>query len=204
MKQAQDREKVKQHFSYLLEELPYRDVLDLFLMFMDSRPSCLLMNLEEDEINDLESFCDDYNFLYRIEEGDSALSASSMFIASEEKRLELLEKEDGRFCGFTDIKLGEFLGFPREDSEYFSENIRSGQIEPEVREKAREMISNGELDQEDMKYLEVASYVPKPEEENIKRCVETGSEYIKTVEKFDETNNIEIGKEILSKFLNNH
>ncbi len=204
MREIDQKKQVERYFRSFLEKLPYRDVLDLFLMFIDSRPSCLLMNLEENELEEIKKFCRDYNFFYRIEEGESALSTTSMFITSDKEKMEILEKDNGRFCGFKDTKVGRFLDFPEDDAKYFSENIGDGQIEPEARKKSREMISNEELDQRDIKYLEVASYVPKPEEENIRECVETGSEYIKDIERFDEVNKVDIGEEILSKYMNNH
>ncbi len=203
MTEIEQEDKIQEYFSYFLEELPYRDVLDLFLMFIDKRPACLIMNLEEKEIEKIKQFCKDYNLYYRIEEGESRLSTTSVFITHEKNRMKLLEKQNGRFCGYTDINVGKFLGFPEEDAKYFSENIKDGQIEPEAREKTKQMISERKIGQGSMKYLEVASYVPKPEEDNIKRCVDKGSEYVKAVEKFDEKHQLDVGKEVLKRYLNN-
>lgn len=203
-KEKLDIDKVEDYFDYFIDELPYRDVLDLFLMLIGERPACLVMNTDSGEVEKLKDFCQEFELYYRIEEGESKISGNAVFITSEEDRLEMLEKSDGRFCGFTDVQVGKFLGFPEEDAQYFSKNITEGQIEPEARRKTEEMIEKNLLSREAMKYIEIASYVPKPEEENIQRCVEIGKQYEKNVKEFDEKNSTELGKRILELFLNNY
>lgn len=172
---------IKKYFDYFLKELPYRDVLDLYLIFIEERPACLVMNTEPEEVRKLENFCREFDLHYRVEEGKSKISGESVFITTEQDRLEMLEKSSGRFCGFTDIQVGRFLGFPEEDVEYFSENITDGQIEPEVRQKAEKMVQNGVLTNKDLKYLDIVSYVPKPEESNILKAVEKGKRYERSI-----------------------
>lgn len=203
-KENLDINKVEHYFNYFIEELPYRDVLDLFLMLIDERPACLVMNTDSGEVEKLKGFCREFELYYRIEEGESKISGNAVFITSEKDRLGMLEKSDGRFCGFTDVQVGKFLGFPKEDAEYFSRNITDGQIEPEARRKTEEMIEDNLLSSESIKHIEIASYVPKPEVENIQRCVEKGKQYEKSVKEFDEQNNTELGKRILELFLNNY
>jgi hypothetical protein len=191
-------EEVEKHFHFFLEELPYKDVLDLFLMFLGERPSSLIMNAESQEIQKLENFCGRFEIHYRIEAGKSAISQNAVFVTEEKARLENLEKVDGRFCGFTDEQVAEFLDYPEEDSEYFSENISSGQIEPEVRSKTREMIAENKLEQDALKYIELVGYVPKPEKDNIQEAVEKGKQYESAIRAFDEENNSDLGAELMS------
>lgn len=199
-----EKEKIREYFDYFREELPSRDVLDLFLLTINSRKSCLIMNTDDEEVEKLKQYCRELDLHYQVEEGESRISGKSVFISREEERLELLEKDDGRFCGFQDTAVGDFLGFPEEDAEYFSQNIEDGQIEPEVRRKLEEMIAEGSAEEQDKKFVEVASYVPKPEEENILRCIERGKNRIEAIEKFDETNSTDLGREILDEFLKNY
>lgn len=192
------------YFEYFIDELPYRDVLDLFLMHIGERPACLVMNTDKGEVEKLKDYCNEFNLFLRVEDGESKISGNAVFITSEGNRLERLKKSDGRFCGFTDVQVGKFLGFPEEDADYFSRNITDGQIEPEARRKTEEMIEDDLLSNNALKYLEIASYVPKPEDENVQRCVERGKRYEKIVIDFDEQNNTELGKRILELFLNNY
>lgn len=199
-----DIDRVEDYFNYFIDELPYRDVLDLFLMLIEERPACLVMNTDSGEVEKLKEFCQEFELYYRVEEGASKISGNAVFITLEEYRLEMLDKSDGRFCGFTDVQVGKFLGFPEEDAHYFSKNITDGQIEPEARRKTEEMISDNLLPREAMKYIEIASYVPKPKEENIQRCFEIGKQYEKKVKDFDEQNNTDLGKRVLDLFLDNY
>lgn len=199
-----DVETLEDYFVYFREELPNRDTLDLLLMSIGSRPSCLIMNTDEDEAKKLESFCNKMNFFYRIEEGKSRISGKSVFITSEESRLDLLVKDEGRFCGFTDTAVGNFLDFPAEDAKYFSNNISDGQIEPLVRKKMSQMIENDLADEEDREFVEIASYVPKPETDNILQCIEAGKSHREAIRTFDKENNTDLGKNVVEEFLNNY
>lgn len=193
-----------QFFDYFKEELPYRDVLDLLLLLLKQRPACLVMNTDSEEVEKLQEFCETFNFNYRIEEGQSKLSGNSVFISREKNRLEMLEKADGRFCGFTDVQVGRFLGFPEEDAKYFSKHIENGQIEPEVRKKSEKLIEEDMISREEFKYVEITSYVPKPVSENILQCIEKGKEHEKAVKDFDKKYGTELGEQVLQLFLQNY
>lgn len=203
-KETLELDKVESYFDYFIDELPYRDVLDLFLMYIEERPSCLVMNTDSEEVEKLKDFCQTFNLHYQIEEGESKISGNAVFIALDKKRLKMLEKSNGRFCGFSDIQVGKFLGFPEEDAEYFSQNITNGQIEPEARRKAEKMIEDNLLSREDLKYIQITTYVPKPEKKNVQKCVEKGKQNEKSVKEFDRLNDCELGERILTLFLNNY
>lgn len=198
------KEKIEEYFDYFREELPSRDVLDLLLLTIGSRKSCLVMNTDSEEVGKLKDYCRELDLHCRVEEGESRISGKSVFISRKEERLDLLEKDDGRFCGFRDTDVGKFLGFPEEDANYFSQNIEEGQIEPEVREKLDEMIANGNAEEQAREFVEITSYVPKPESENILRCIERGEKHRKAVEKFDNENDTDLGRKVLDEFLRNY
>ena len=199
-----DNREIKEYFKYFSQNFPNRDTLDLLLFFIGARPACLLINASEEEICELKQFCGKYKFYYKVEQTRSTLTEEAVFISREEKRLKMLEKNDGRFCGFSDNKVGQFLDFPAKDTEYFQANISNGQIEPEAREKAENMISEGKIDKQDLKHIEIAPYVPKPDSKSIKKCIEKGRDYEQEIREFDKSKETDLGSKILQDFLQNH
>lgn len=199
-----EKEKIEEYFGYFRDELPSRDVLDLLLLTIGSRKSCLVMNTDSEEVGKLKEYCREMNLHCRVEDGESRISGKSVFISREKERLDLLEKDDGRFCGFRDADVGKFLGFPEEDSDYFSQNIQNGQIEPEVRDKLDEMIADGEAKEQDREFVEISSYVPKPDEENIQKCIKRGKKHREAISKFDDEKGADLGRKVLDEFLRNY
>ena len=183
-------------------ELSDRQALDLLLVVTGSRPACLIMDPDQETRDQLEKFCRQENFSCKVytDSDSSLLGNKGMFIASDEEKFSFLENSRGRFYGLDDRDVGKFLGFPREDVNYFHEKIEENPVEPEMRQKIQEMYQNGKISREEAKIVEIVSYVPKPAEENIYSAIETGRKHFESILKFDEENNTQVGKNMLEDF----
>ena len=184
---------------YFEQNLPYRDSVDLALVLLRERPACLIMDPEDEKLDKIRSFCEkfDLHIVLKKDEKGSGLSKTGVFVSREKERFELLEDSEGRFYGFSDREVGEFLGFPEEDIEYFAENIEDGPVESETREKAGELAEKGLIDREDVKFVELVTYVAKPTEECVIRAVERGKDYRDALLEFDRETGSEVGVQLL-------
>ena len=184
----------------------------LYLLLIDERPGVLVMDPDLDDRKKLKNFCREYDLSYHYTGGegerglkdkilrtDSRLFKGGFFIAKDEKRFEMLKSSEGRFYGFSDEAVGKFLGYPEDDIKYFSGNVTDGHIENPTREKADELRSQGKIKEKDLKFLELVDYVPRPEEENILKAINTGKNRHEKIKKIDEKYEINTGEEILRK-----
>lgn len=159
-----------------IQRFPRREALDLVLVGLGDRPACLVMDPGEEK-GLLRSYCDSLGLAFRSYGGDSELARSGFFIAREKKRLEILENSEGRFYGLSDRDVGRFLGFPEDDIDYFRHKVGEKDLESGAREKARDMASEGHLEEGSEEMLRLVTYVPRPEKENIVRAVKRGREH---------------------------
>ena len=138
------------YLGYFEQNLPYRDAIDLMLVFLGRRPACLVMDPEDEKLEKIRYFCEEYNLHMMVKENkrDSDPSRTAVFIFKEKGRFELIKNSEGRFYGFSERKVGKFLGFTDEDVEYFADNIEKGPIEAKTREKAAELAEEGLIDRE--------------------------------------------------------
>ncbi|WP_414838347.1 hypothetical protein ACK3SF_02995 [Candidatus Nanosalina sp. VS9-1] len=209
-------ELVQDYFQHRLNDAVVQDEkLALYLLVIGERPGVLIMNPDMKDRNILEDFCREFDleYIYTGGEGerglldkilrrDSRLFKGGFFIASDGERFEELESTEGRFYGFSDEGVGEFLGYPEDDVEYFASNVVEGHIERPTREKAEELVSEGVIRKKDLKYLELVSYVPRPEEENIVEAVELGKKREEKILEIDEDLGIDTGAKILGQIFN--
>ncbi len=188
---------------YFEQNLPYRDVIDLTLVYLGERPACLVMDPGKEEVRRIKEFCEKFGFHVLVKKSleSSDLSKTGVFVAREKDRLNMLEDSSGRFYGFSDRKVGEFLGFPDEDVEYFAENIENGPLEPETREKALELASEKIISREDVKFVELVTYVARPSEESVLRAVKRGKDYRDALLEFDMETGSDLGKRLMENFL---
>lgn len=184
--------------------------LALYLLVIEERPGVLIMDPDFNDRKKLKQFCREYDleFHYTGGEGkrglkdkllrtDSRMFKGGFFIAREKERFQKLKRSKGRFYGFSDEGVGEFLGYPEDDIKYFSGNVTDGHIEKPTREKAEKLVSNRVIKKDDLKYLELVSYVPRPERENIVRAIETGEERHRKIEDIDQKYGVKTGKNLL-------
>jgi hypothetical protein len=162
----------------------------------------------------LRSFCEDFSLysldikgqerstLDRLLQKDSRTFKGGFFITSNEQRLENLKSSEGDFYGFSDKAVGKFLGYPEEDIKYFEEREIEGKVGSETEEIIEDMIEEDEINQEDVKYLELTSYLPKTEKSNILLAIQKGKEREKSLLELDKKFNTNIGSKHLDKMLN--
>jgi hypothetical protein len=195
-------EKVEDHMDFFLDNLSRRESVDLFLIVIGERPACLIMDPNETEKERLKDFCDDFDLHWREKQSkqDSTLSSSGFFISRDKRRFKHLKDSGGRFYGFSDVDVGRFLGFPEEDVEFFAENIEDGPLEVKTRKVVEDLVTRGKIPSEDARLVELASYVPKPDEENVIRALEKGRRYRNALLEFDESYNSSIGRKVLEEF----
>jgi hypothetical protein len=195
-------EEVEKYISYFLDNLPQRETVDVFLVLIGERPACLVMDPDTEEKQKLRDFCEvfDLNYLLKEREDGSMLSDSGFFISCKQDRFEMLEDSDGRFYGFSDRCVGEFLGFPEDDIEFFQENVKKGHVEAETRKVVEDLLSRGVIDEGEARLMELTTYVPRPKKENVERAVDKGRVYRDALLDFDRGNNTSIGKKTLEEF----
>lgn len=190
-------------FKEIRRKLSEREILDFLLVITSCRPACLIMDPEDEELELIENLCDKIGFETRTfqDEDSSLLGTQGLFVYRDEDRIELLEGSDGRFYGLDDRDVGDFLGFPKEDTEYFHNQIRDGPVEPETREKVESMKREGLISSKEAEIVEIVSYVPKPSEDGVLKAVERSKSYLENIEGFDDQNGSELGKYVVESFL---
>jgi len=205
------RKELLEKFDKLIQDSVVVDEkLALYLLIIDERPGVLIMDPDFDDRKKLKDFCREYDLELHYTGGegkrglkdkllrtDSRMFKGGFFITREEERFRKLKASDGRFYGFSDEGVGKFLGYPEDDIDYFSGNVTEGHIEKPTREKAEELRSEGVIRKEDLKYLELVSYVPRPEKENIIKAIETGKHRHEKIEEVDQKYGVDTGKKLL-------
>ena len=201
-------------FDKLTEILSLHERFELLLVLTEERPGALIMSPDFKDRKILRSFCEDFSLysldvkgqerskLDRLLQKDSRTFKGGFFITSNKQRLENLKYSDGDFYGFSDKSVGKFLGYPEEDIKYFEEREVEGKVGSETEEIIEDMIEEGEINQEDVKYLELTSYLPKPEKSNILLAIQKGKEREKSLLELDKKFNTNIGSKNLDKLLN--
>ena len=203
--------------NYFLERLPDRipssEVFEILLVVLEERPGSLVMSPDYRDRKLLREFCHELELEYfEVEEKkrslidrllgrDTRTFKGGFFIARDTERFEILKSSKGRFYGFSDEAVGKFLGFPEDDIDYFSRRAAKGEVWDETEEKVNEMIQNKDVKRNDVKYLGLTSYVPRPEKSNILKAVNKGRKREKTLLEFDERFDTEIGERYLAEQL---
>jgi len=195
-------DKAEEFLEFFLQRLPYRETLDLFLVILEERPACLIMDPDKGEREKLAEFCREFDLEFREQssKNESLLSSSGFFISCDEERFQKLQDSEGRFYGFSDRDVGDFLGFPEDDIEFFAENVEEGPVEVKTREITEKMVRENLISQEDAKYVNLVTYVPRPCEENVLEAVEQGKRFENKILEFDAKSDSSIGKRVLEEF----
>lgn len=163
--------------------------------------------------NLLRSFCEDFELEYlevesqerslvdRFLRRDTRMLKGGFFVAKDRDSFEILKKSEGRLYGFSDRAVGKFLGYPEDDTDYFSERTTNGDIWKETEKVIEELIEEDKLQQSDIKYFELINYVPRPKRSNVLQAVKNGKQKEKAVLEFDKKFETEIGKNYLEKIV---
>ncbi|MBY6287233.1 hypothetical protein GLT90_01360 [Nanohaloarchaea archaeon H12] len=187
----------------ITELLSDRETLDLLIMVQSTRPGCLIMDPNESLENRLQKFCKQNNYSFKQKKDNtSKLGKKGFFITENRERLEIINRGTGRFYGASDKKVGKFLGFPEESISYFNQNIEEGPIEPQAREKRKQLVEQGVITEEEADISKIVSYVPKPSEKSIEKAVKRGKTHIRNLKAFDQNMGSKIGTRAIEDFYN--
>lgn len=178
----------------------------IFLVALGEKRGAVSMNVSEEQIQSLKRFCERLGLKYRTAEGRKSKPSrnvmekterdqNAFFVSREGSWFDILE--EGRFYGYSDRSVGEFLGFPKSSIEFFVENEQ-----PAMR--SREQISKMNKEQgleADIRYLNLVTYIPAPEESEILKAVKKGRLRAEKLSEFDGMNDSELGEHLLEKRL---
>ena len=194
----------KYFIDVLPEKLDDSSEYPIFLVAIGEKKGAVTMNADEDQVELLKMLCQDLGLHYEIGEGRKSkpskavgenknLDQRGFFISNKKKHLEVLE--DGRFYGFSDRSVGKFLGFPDKAIEFFEAHEQPAMVS---RKKIAEMREDGSFGEE-LKYLNLVTYIPPPEAECVEKGIEKGREREELMERYDGENGTDIGKKYLEK-----
>lgn len=97
-----------------------------------------------------------------------------VFLASDPERLDLLDSE-GSFYGSSGESVGRFLGYDEDSVEFYVEAMEEDRIPAqELHEKVEELLDDGLLEVEEVRFLALVGYVPVPDEEHVLDAVKKG------------------------------
>lgn len=195
----------------LPERIPSNECFELLLVVIEERPGALVMSPDFKDRKLLREFCEDLALEYleveerkrslldRVLRRDTRTFKGGFFVAHDSKRFEKLKESKGRFYGFSDKSVGEFLGYPDDDTDYFAERAAKGEVWDETEDKVKELIEKGDLQRNEVKYLEFTSYVPRPEKSNVLQKVKKGKQREKALIGLDKQLGTEIGETYLAE-----
>jgi hypothetical protein len=195
-----EKSDIEKYFLQILPEIfPSDECRGLLTLVAGERPGVLLMSVKEEDEKLVKNFCEDFGLELEFMGERNELLDPGAFITDDLERFSMLEDSYGNFYGCSDGAVGKFLGYPEEAIEFYSETEVPGE---EYRKKLTELHDRGEIDDEDLRYLQLVDYVPRPEKENILRAVEEGKRKEKALERFDEENNTRVAEMYLTELFN--
>lgn len=203
------KELEKYFMKFLPEKIGYNHAFDILMMLTGEKPGSLVMSPDRRQIEALEEMCEELDLSYRITGGrersfldkllrrDTRMLKDGFFIARDEKALERLEQSEGKFYGFSDRGVGEFLGYPKESTIYYEES--TDPATQASKEKINGLMEEGKLGEEEAEFLDLISYVPRPEETSILRALKIGEMREKKLKELDKDLETGIGKKYLEE-----
>jgi hypothetical protein len=187
------------------DELLDEEAYHLLLLVLGEKPGVLLMSVEADtEV--VRDFCSDFDLEMKTvgEEKRSfwdklfrrkTLKSTSIFVAEDEERFDLLERSDVAEDWFSDKSIGKFLGYPEDAVKYYENEDIPGKA-------FRDEADLNEFGDNDLAYLNFVGYVPPPEEEEISKAIETGKNREELLLSMDRELDTNTGSEYLSEIKN--
>lgn len=203
------KELEKYFMKFLPEKIGYDHAYDILMMLTGEKPGSLVMSPEIEQREALEELCEDLDLKYRVTGGrerslldrvlgiDTRMFKDGFFIARDEKALERLEQSHGKFYGFSDRGVGELLGYPKESTIFYEES--TDPATKASKEKIEELMEQGKVIEEEKKFLDLISYVPKPEETSVLRAIKIGEMREKKLKELDKDLETGIGEKYLEK-----
>lgn len=199
----------KYFMKYLPEKIGFEHAYDILMMLTGEKPGSLVMSPDMEQKKALEELCNELDLSYRVTGGrerslldkilrrDTRMFKDGFFIARDEKAVERLEQSEGRFYGFSDRGVGEFLGYPRESTIYYQESTDPATKASE--EKVQELKEDGTLTEEEIELLALISYVPRPEGTSVLRAVKIGEMREKKLKELDKDLETGIGQKYIEE-----
>lgn len=197
-------EKLREHLQELEDVLDDGSEYPFFLVTIGEKYGAVSMNTSDKQIQILKKFCNELDLEYRIGEGrvskpsrktteKTKRKQKAFFVSRNDSHFEMLK--EGRFYGYSDRSVGEFLGFPEKSIEFFIENeqpaMKSRKQISEMREK--------ESFEADLKYLNLVTFIPAPEQKEVRKAVEKGRERADKLTEFDEETGSDLGEKFIEK-----
>lgn len=190
-----DNSDLEKYFLQILPEIfPSDECRALISLVAGDRSGVLLMSVQEEDEDVVETFCDDFNLSVRFMGERNDLFDPGAFITNDEERFKVLDDSHGKFYTCTDEAVGKFLGYPDNAVKYYAESDDDEVPGKDYQEKCLELYQEGELTEEDLQHLQLVDYVPRPEKENILDVVEKGKIKEKKLKAFDRENNTRVAE----------
>lgn len=181
----------------VFEKMVDEDFLGSFPFFLELvllgvKPGVTPLTLQEleqnrDEIREMGLNVNEVSLDFEVlEDIDDEAASKQYFVARDPKRFEMLKNcYDSRKEFWRDF--GLFLGYPKEDIEWFV-NEGEDQID-----RAKQ-----ELDGDDIDFvMRFAGYVPKPEEQRLRKARQTAERNIEAVKEADKRFGSDAGRKLL-------
>jgi len=176
----------------------------VFLVTIGEKKAAVTMNVSKEQIEILKELCSRFDLSYRIGEGRKSKPSKTtgekterkqraFFVSNDESYFEVLE--EGRFYGFSDRSVGKLLGFPEKSVRFFVENEQPAMKSRKTISKMREDGTFGE----DLKYLNLVTFIPSPDRKEIEKAIEKGRHRREKLEEFDEKTGLELGKKFIEQ-----
>lgn len=198
---------------YFLRQFPGRimdeEAYHLLLLVMGVKPGALVMSADKSQRKLLQKFCresglemkvvegEDRSFIDRLLGRDSMMYHDSIYIAREEERFEILEESEGNFNGFTEDAVGNFLGYPEKAVEFYrGEDIPAMRFEEFI---DKEVEAGQNIKDEELAYLKLLGYLPRPEIDSIRRAIREGKNREMDLLELDEELGSDLGRRYLEK-----
>ncbi|MFB6292615.1 MAG: hypothetical protein ABEI58_04455 [Candidatus Nanohaloarchaea archaeon] len=202
-----DREKMEHYF---LEEFPdtisLEEAYPLLLLVLDERPGALVMSAGRKKQKLLEKFAEDFQLAYRtygeqdpglldrLLHRETPFSKPGAFLARDPERFDIIEEAEGGFYGTSDEAVGEFLGYPESAIEYYR---REETLGSETLEKITGIMDNGDIAEEERRYLDLTTFIPEPDKNAVKSAIETGKRREALLKQLDRELDTSIGEKYL-------
>lgn len=167
--------------------------LALLLLREGEKPGVLVMSANQGQKEKIEEISETRGWSWRVYGGsleresfieslkkflgfstNDPFDTAGIFVARSEERFQILEESSGGFYEVSEEAVGEFLGYDRDAVEFYTDLDEGETATEPYEERVDEMLESGELDEEDLKFLELVFYVPVPEKVKILEAVELG------------------------------
>lgn len=192
---VEDVEKIEQ---LLFEDMvPGFDVeqrVSLALLLTGDRPGASLKFMDDEKKKHVEEFIE-------LTEFESLKFETGMhhkyYIARDINRFQLLEKVEEDSPYHTVKSEGLFLGYPRSAVDFYLNNRRKAS--KIFKAKVSDMIKKNLVEEKDLAYLDLVSYIPEASGSGILEAIDHGKIHKEKLEELDEEKNCDIGSKIIEE-----